>query len=100
MSRLDVHRMRTGEQDYVLDVQASLLSHLVTRVVVPLIPAESTSKPIGELNPVFDIDGTLHVMLTQSLASVYVRELGPVKLSLDAQHDMVTRALDILLLGF
>ena len=54
MSRLDVHRMRTGEQGYVVDVQASLLSHLVTRVVVPLVPAEATSKPIGELNPVVE----------------------------------------------
>ena len=85
---------------YVLDVQAALLDHLATRVVVPLLPLAGAPTPIKELNPVFDIDGEPHVMLTQAIASIPVRQLGRAVASLDSQHDQITRALDILLLGF
>ena len=101
MARLDVHPM-PGEsgRGYVLDVQAALLDHLATRVVVPLLPLAGAPTPIKELNPVFDIDGEPHVMLTQAIASIPVRQLGRAVASLDSQHDQITRALDILLLGF
>jgi len=100
MARLDVYRMPGRDAGYVLDVQAALLSHLNTRVVVPLLPATAAPPPIRELNPVFDIGGAPHVMVTQALAAVPLRELGAVRLSLDAEYDQVTRALDILLVGF
>ncbi|CAM5429606.1 hypothetical protein TMEC54S_03045 [Thauera mechernichensis] len=37
MARFDVYRNSAGE-GFLLDVQADLLSHLNTRVVVPLLP--------------------------------------------------------------
>jgi toxin CcdB len=83
-----------------MDVQARLLDHLTTRVVVPLVPEPDAPKPIKELNPVFDVDGVPHVMLTQALASIPARELKRAVTSLDSQHDQVTRALDVLLLGY
>ena len=98
MARLDVYVV-TGE-GYVVDVQASLLAGFHTRVVVPLLPSGTTSTPLGQLNPIFDILGVPHVLLTQSIASIPTKELRRPVASLDKHHDAITRALDILLLGY
>ena len=100
MARLDVHAMPGRSQDgYVVDVQADLLSHLATRTVVPLLPEDTAPKAINELNPIFEIRGKRHVLVTQAIASIPRRELKRVIASLAEQHDRVTRALDVLLLG-
>ena len=101
MTRLDVHAMPVrGQNGYVLDVQADLLSHLATRTVVALLSEDTALKPISDLNPVFDIRGKRHLMVTKAIASIPKRELKRVIASLMEQHDSVTRALDTLLLGF
>jgi len=101
MSRLDVHPMPgKGQDGYILDVQADLLSHLSTRTVVPLLREDTAPKPISELNPVFEIRGERHVMVTQAIASIPGRELKRAVASLTEEHDRVIRALDTLLLGF
>jgi toxin CcdB len=85
---------------YVVDVQAQLLDHLKTRTVVPLLPQSLAPPLITHLNPVFSIGGEAHVMVTQAIATLHVRELREKVLSLDAQHDEITRALDILFTGY
>ena len=101
MARFDVYPTPgKGRDGYVVDVQADLLSHLATRIVVPLLSEDITPKPIGELNPIFDILGRRHVMVTQAIASIPGRELKRPVASLTDHHDRITRALDILLLGF
>jgi toxin CcdB len=101
MPRFDVYPMPgRGGRGYILDVQAELLDHLGTRVVVPLLPKDAAPPPIEELNPIFDIDGESYVMMTQSIATVPVRELKRMTASLDSRHDDIKRALDILLTGF
>lgn len=57
-------------------------------------------KPIGELNPTFDIHGKRHVLLTQAIATVPTRELKRAVASLAAHHERIVRALDVLLDGF
>jgi toxin CcdB len=100
MTRLAVHPIPGGgATGYVLDVQADLLSDLATRTVLPLLPEEAAPKPIGELNPIFEVGGKRHVLVTQAIATVPVRELKRAVASLSHEHDRVTRALDILLLG-
>ena len=100
MPRLDIHPMPGRGVGYVVDVQASLLSHLTTRVVVPLLPEEKAPPPISELNPVFEIMGVRHVLVTQALSAVTCRELKRPVASLEAERDSITRALDLLLIGF
>jgi toxin CcdB len=100
MARHDVHSMPGSGGGFVVDVQADLLSHLVTRTVVPLLPADAAPKPIGDLNPTFDIRGKRHVLMTQAIASIPQRELKRPVASLAEHHDQITRALDILLVGF
>ena len=98
--RFDVYPLPSGGQGYVVDIQADLLSHLLSRIVVPLVPLSKAPRPIAELNPVFEIEGELYVLLTQALASIPRRELKRVVSSLRAHHDQITRSLDILLTGY
>ncbi len=101
MARFDVYPIPgKGPDGYVLDVQTDLLSHLSTRTVVPLLPEKAAPKPISELNPVFEIRGERHVMVTQAIVSVPGRELKRAVATLIDQHERVIRALDTLLLGF
>lgn len=85
---------------YVVDVQAELLSRLATRMVVPLVPVSDAPAPISDLNPIVNIDGVSHVLLTQALASIPVGELRKPVCSIDSHHDTITRALDVLFVGF
>ena len=99
MARFSVYENVDGE-GYLLDVQADLLSHLNTRVVVPLLPLDSAPIPAKTLNPVFDIEGTQYSMVTQFMAAVPVRILKTAVLSLESRRDDVTAALDLLFQGF
>lgn len=98
MGRLDVYRLANGAT--VVDVQAGPLDYLATHVVVPLVPLTNASPPIDDLNPVFDIGGVAHVMQTQAIAGIPKRELCDPIVSLDRHHGRITRALDVLLLGY
>ena len=83
-------------QGCLLDVQADLLSHLNTRIVVPLLPADRAPEPARILNPVFEIDGRPHVMATQFLAAVPQRLLGREVLDVRDRAHEVVGALDCL----
>ena len=97
MARYDVHRI---SKMLVLDVQAPLLDHIATRIIIPLISEVKAPRPIGELNPVFNFQGERYMLLTQALASVPLKELGKAMGSLEAHHDQIAKALDLLLTGF
>jgi toxin CcdB len=99
MARFDVHPMPGGRAGALLDVQADVLEHLRTRVVVPLVPLAQAPISIRDLNPVFDIGGVAHVMQTQALAAIPVRELRPATGTMVREADAILRALDLLLTG-
>ena len=75
MARYDLYAAPDGK-GWLLDVQADLLDHLNTRVVVPVLPLVRAPKPARRLNPVVVIEGMECVMLTQFLGVMPVRELG------------------------
>jgi toxin CcdB len=99
MARFDVFRWIGAGGGYVVDVQASLLYELDTRVVIPLLPLAAV-RPIRELNPIVHIGDQAFVAMTQDLASVPRFLLRHSVASLDAHRDDLTRALDTLLIGF
>jgi toxin CcdB len=99
MAKFDVYRM-SDSGGYLLDCQADLLSQLSTRLVVPLLPADAAPKPAARLNPVFEIEGQAHVMVTQFAAAVPVSELRMKVASLIEQDIIVGNALDMLICGF
>jgi len=99
MARFDVYQNPEGE-GYLLDIQADLLSHLNTRVVVPLLPLEIAPKPAGTLNPVFDVQGTAVSMVTQYMAAVPIALLKTTLLHLEGRRGEITAAVDFLFQGF
>jgi toxin CcdB len=85
---------------YLLDVQSDLLDALNVRAVVPLFPQESGLIAASRLNPAFEIEGALYLMMTQYIAAVPVSVLKSPVGSLSASFDAVTSALDMLFHGF
>lgn len=100
MARFDVYKNPEGA-GCLLDVQADLLSHLNTRMVVPLLPASIAPQPAPPLNPSFTIEGETLVMTTQFMAAVPSTLLHPpVITNLQPQHDAIIAAIDFLMQGF
>lgn len=98
MARFAVYANRQGS-GYLLDVQANLLDHLTTCVVVPLLPAHAAPKPAKVLNPIFELEGQPCVMVTQFLAAVPRGVMGAEVQNLQDQAAVIVSALDCLFQG-
>ena len=98
MARFDLHRVK-GVPGYFLDCQADVLSHLNTRLVVPVQRPDMAPMPGIRLNPIFEIGGEEHVMVTQFASALPVGDLGSPVESLGHEHDRIMAALDMLLTG-
>jgi toxin CcdB len=98
MAQFDVHTNPSGA-GLLLDCQADLLSHLNTRLVVPLLPPDQAPKPAGRLNPSFDLRGEQFLMVTQYASALETRELGPKIASLAHRDHKIVNALDVLITG-
>ena len=103
MARFDVYRNprpeTAREVPFLLDVQSELLDGLDTRVVVPLRAASAVKRPVGRLNPVFRVDGTMVVMDTPQLAGIPGAALRHPVTSLSAEAFGIQNALDFLFAG-
>jgi toxin CcdB len=99
MARFDLYRNPSGA-GLLLDIQSDLMRDLKTRIVVPLLRRRDAPKPAGRLNPVFMIERTEFVMMTQSMASVPVSEFGRRSGNLGHEDAAITDALDMIFSGF
>ncbi len=99
MDRYNVYLNPSGS-GYLLNVQSDIMQPFNTRVVVPLLPLSEAPKPAKALNPLFDIDGVQHVMVTQYMAAVPAKELKSATFSLQHRHDEIVAAIDFLFHGF
>lgn len=99
MARFDVYKNPDGE-GCLLDVQADLLGHLNSRVVVPLLPLAIAPKPAKILNPCFEIAGKSLMMATQFMAAVPTNILRTPLANLQAERDAIVAAVDFLMQGF
>ena len=97
MAQFDVHRIRDG-QDLLLDCQSDVFNHFDTRIVVPLVPAQ-TAQHLMRLHPEIEIDGQKLVLATQLMSAVDVRELGTVVTSVADRRYAILNAIDMLLTG-
>jgi toxin CcdB len=84
---------------YLLDVQADIMRHLNTRVVIPLMPLGKAPKPATRLNPLFVIDDIEHSMVTQYMAAVPTSILKRETLNVADRRDDIVNAIDLLLQG-
>jgi toxin CcdB len=98
MARFDVYRNPDGN-GYLLDIQAPLLSHLNTRVVVPLLPLDDAPAPARHLNPEFQIGADKVAMVTQFMAAVPRAALTVTAGNLEHRRADIIAALDILIAG-
>ena len=98
MARYDVYQL--SESEFVLDCQADLLSHLNTRLIVPLRRPEDAPPIAKRLNPTFVVGGETLVMVTQFASAIYVRELNQKVGTLADSHFTVMAALDMLITGY
>lgn len=97
MSRFDVY---SGDAtvDYFLDCQADSLRHFESRFIVPLLLAEPTLQA-DRLHPIFEVEGTRVVMVTQLASAVPARSLRNKVASLEEYHTTIINALDMLIGG-
>lgn len=99
MAKFDVYP--GAEKDsLLLDVQADLLDALNTRMVVPLMAVSNAPIPAKRLNPIFVIDGTEYVMVTQFMAAVPRLILREPVATLNDGFEEITSAIAMLIQGF
>jgi toxin CcdB len=100
MAQFSVHPAPGKSRGYVLNVQADLLEHLATRLVIPLLPVESAPPPARTLNPIYEVEGHRHVLATQYMAAIPANLLRPPVASLAAHRAELVAAFDFVLQGF
>lgn len=76
------------------------MTHLNTRLVVPLLPLDGALKPGKGLNPEFKIGDVAVVMVTQFLAAVPTSVLRDQVATLEPHHTTIVDAIDLLMQGF
>jgi toxin CcdB len=82
-----------------LDCQTDCMSHYDTRLVIPLVPLPQAPTPAARLNPIFEINGTPHSLLTQYAGAIPVRELNDRAGSLADADYTIKNAIDFLVTG-
>lgn len=102
MARFDLYQTRSTRIPYLLDVQADLLDELASRVVIPVLPQDPDGTAhIAHLNPVIQISGIAHLLMTQEITTVPQQMLTNTVDNLEAEHrDTITAALHFLFQGY
>jgi toxin CcdB len=98
VAQFEVFRLRDGG-DLLIDCQSDLLRHLNSRFVVPLMPLEYAPAPAARLNPLFEVEGQTHSMVTQFASSVPSSELREVVCTLKDRGFEIVGAIDTLMGG-
>jgi toxin CcdB len=98
MARFDVYSFN-GHAKFVVDIQADLLQHLKTRVVVPLY-LKGNIRLLKRLNPIFQIANGEYYLNTAELTTVPAATLKNKKANLENHRQEIIDALDFLLQGF
>lgn len=98
MAQFDVYEVRsTG--GLAVDVQSDLLSHLRTRLIIPLLEGEESDWPMRRLAPRLEVEGRKVTLGTPFMIGVPLSELnGPVG-SLSSHNFEIMAAIDFLLTG-
>lgn len=97
MAQYDVHPIGGGA--LVMDCQADTLSHLESRVVIPLMPRDQVPPPTDFLHPIVNVNGQMLILATQLMTAIPKSELGQPVASLAEARYAIVRATDLLLTG-
>ena len=102
MARYNVYELAGNKTQYVLDVQADILNHLKSVVVIPLLPKQDAEDEIlDRLKPVIKIKDSEYVLITTDISAIPKDLLGEhiSDIASDYATD-ITNALDFLFQGF
>ncbi len=99
MERFNVYPNLSGS-GYLINVQADFMRPFNTRIVIPLLPLVEAPRPAKTLNPLFNIEGIQHSMVTQYMAAVPAKELKVAVFNVQNRHDDIVAAIDFLFHGF
>ena len=100
MAQFDVYVEPGSKERLLLTVQSDVLDGLVVRMVIPLFPMRPSTPIMNRLNPVVTIQDQAFVVMTQLMAPIPVKALGPPVARLDDETDAIFNALDMLFKGF
>ncbi|HDT0788085.1 CcdB family protein [Klebsiella aerogenes] len=86
---------------YFIDVQADMLAHLNTRLVMPLTQKVSANSQVKALTPVITIEQVDYVVLATMITTTDVKNLKAEDVVMDASHlrDQLVSAIDMMILG-
>ncbi len=100
MAQYDIHEWRgAGNIRYVADIQSDFLSHLATRVVIPLRSANDVSSPLDTLHPVIRFETESYFLSAPEIVGTKRQNLGRVVGSVADRSLDVTRAVDMIMSG-
>ncbi len=85
---------------YLLDVQATILSDLDTRIVIPLVHKEKINKGIiKNLNPMIMIHKKEYILITQQMAGIPGTQIGSPVCDCLSKRQEILSAIDFLITG-
>lgn len=88
----------TGQSiPYLLEVQSDALDISRRRVVIPLVRKDALRSIDQILNPAFEIQGELLVLMPLDIAAIPETSLGKTVISIKDESDRIIGALDLLL---
>ena len=86
---------------YFIDIQAEMLAHLNTRLVMPLTPKDNSNSQVKTLTPVININQVDYVVLTTMITTTDAKNLNSDNVVMDASYlrDQLVSAIDMMILG-
>ncbi|MGB0720206.1 MAG: CcdB family protein [Bdellovibrionales bacterium] len=101
MAQFDVYEYGLNDVDYLLDIQAEILSDLETHVCIPLIKAEAgIDREFHKLKPIITINDTDYILVTTDLTVVPKMMLKKATANLEQRYYLtIQSALDFLFQG-
>lgn len=91
----------TQAYPYFIDIQADMLSHLNTRLIMPLTPKSNFNSQVEALTPVITIEQVDYVVLASMITTTDVKNLKAEDVVMDALHlgDKLVSTIDMMILG-
>ncbi|HCC4762632.1 TPA: CcdB family protein [Escherichia coli] len=104
MKQFSVYKNKSRNKQaypYFIDIQAEMLAHLNTRLVMPLTPKDNSNSQVKTLTPVININQVDYVVLTTMITTTDAKNLNSDNVVMDASYlrDQLVYAIDMMILG-
>lgn len=86
---------------FLLNIQSDLLSHIDTRLVIPLAPIGNfNNQLIKNVNMIIRIQSEDYIVLTQQMAAIPIGMIGDEIMVCEEQRHEILRCIDFLVTGY